>query len=114
MLIRGIGESSQSYAWLGTAGHHHQGSRRRRAIQLPQPIRTLGISCHRVVYLQLPVSSLQYALLRCGQALSSSYELHPGATLRNFSTRRGRTKAGPGATPDDYVMAAEFRRIEKG
>src|SRR3979409_826653 len=33
-------------------------------------IRTLGISRHRVVYLQLPVSSLQYALLRCGQALS--------------------------------------------
>ena len=32
---------------------------------------------------------------------------HPGATLSSFSTRRGRTKAGPGATPDDYVMAAE-------
>jgi len=29
--------------------------------------------------------------------------LHPGATLSSFSTRRGRTKAGPGATP----MAAE-------
>jgi NAD(P)-dependent dehydrogenase (short-subunit alcohol dehydrogenase family) len=33
--------------------------------------------------------------------------LHPGATLSSFATRRGRTKAGPGATPDDYVMAAE-------
>ena len=33
--------------------------------------------------------------------------LHPGATLSSFSTRRGRTEAGPGATPDDYVMAAE-------
>jgi NAD(P)-dependent dehydrogenase (short-subunit alcohol dehydrogenase family) len=33
--------------------------------------------------------------------------LHPGATMSSFSTRRGRTKAGPGATPDDYVMAAE-------
>src|SRR5262244_1065868 len=33
--------------------------------------------------------------------------LHPGATLSSFSTRRGRTKAGPGATPDDYVMAAK-------
>jgi len=33
--------------------------------------------------------------------------IHPGATLSSFSTRRGRTKAGPGATPDDYVMAAE-------
>ena len=33
--------------------------------------------------------------------------LHPGATLSSFSTRRGRTKAGPGAAPDDYVMAAE-------
>ena len=35
--------------------------------------------------------------------------LHPGATLSSFSTRRGRTKAGPGATPDDYVMAVEGR-----
>ena len=33
--------------------------------------------------------------------------LHPGATLCSFSTRRGRTKSGAGATPDDYVMAAE-------
>jgi NAD(P)-dependent dehydrogenase (short-subunit alcohol dehydrogenase family) len=33
--------------------------------------------------------------------------IHPGATLSSFSTRRGRTAAGPGATPDDYVMAAE-------
>jgi NAD(P)-dependent dehydrogenase (short-subunit alcohol dehydrogenase family) len=33
--------------------------------------------------------------------------VHPGATLSSFSTRRGRTKAGPGAAPDDYVMAPE-------
>jgi NAD(P)-dependent dehydrogenase (short-subunit alcohol dehydrogenase family) len=33
--------------------------------------------------------------------------VHPGATLSSFSTRRGRTKAGPGATPDDYVMTPE-------
>ena len=33
--------------------------------------------------------------------------LHPGATLSSFSARRGRTKAGPGAAPDDYVMAPE-------
>jgi NAD(P)-dependent dehydrogenase (short-subunit alcohol dehydrogenase family) len=33
--------------------------------------------------------------------------IHPGATLSSFTTRRGRTKAGPGTTPDDYVMAAE-------
>jgi NAD(P)-dependent dehydrogenase (short-subunit alcohol dehydrogenase family) len=33
--------------------------------------------------------------------------IHPGATLSSFSTRRGRTKAGPGPTPDDYIMAAE-------
>jgi NAD(P)-dependent dehydrogenase (short-subunit alcohol dehydrogenase family) len=33
--------------------------------------------------------------------------LHPGATLSSFSARRGRTRAGPGATPDDYVMAPE-------
>ncbi len=33
--------------------------------------------------------------------------IHPGATLSSFTTRRGRTKAGPGATPEDYVMAAE-------
>jgi NAD(P)-dependent dehydrogenase (short-subunit alcohol dehydrogenase family) len=33
--------------------------------------------------------------------------IHPGATLSSFTTRRGRAKSGPGATPDDYVMAAE-------
>jgi NAD(P)-dependent dehydrogenase (short-subunit alcohol dehydrogenase family) len=33
--------------------------------------------------------------------------VHPGATLSSFSTRRGRTKAGPGPTADDYIMAAE-------
>jgi NAD(P)-dependent dehydrogenase (short-subunit alcohol dehydrogenase family) len=33
--------------------------------------------------------------------------IHPGATLSSFSTRHGRIKAGPGATPDDYIMAAE-------
>jgi NAD(P)-dependent dehydrogenase (short-subunit alcohol dehydrogenase family) len=32
--------------------------------------------------------------------------IHPGATLSSFTMRRGRTKAGPGAAPDDYVMAA--------
>jgi NAD(P)-dependent dehydrogenase (short-subunit alcohol dehydrogenase family) len=33
--------------------------------------------------------------------------IHPGATLSSFTTRRGRAKAGAGATPDDYVMAQE-------
>jgi len=33
--------------------------------------------------------------------------IHPGATLSSFSARRGRTKAGPGNTPDDYIMAGE-------
>src|SRR3954470_12930775 len=33
--------------------------------------------------------------------------IHPGATLSSFSERRGRTTAGPGERPDDYVMAAE-------
>ena len=33
--------------------------------------------------------------------------IHPGATLSSFTARRGRTTAGPGATPQDYVMAAE-------
>jgi NAD(P)-dependent dehydrogenase (short-subunit alcohol dehydrogenase family) len=33
--------------------------------------------------------------------------VHPGATLSSFSTRRGRTEAGPGATPEDYIMAAD-------
>jgi NADP-dependent 3-hydroxy acid dehydrogenase YdfG len=33
--------------------------------------------------------------------------IHPGATLSSFTTRRGRTKAGPGEKVDDYVMAAE-------
>jgi hypothetical protein len=41
------------------------------------------------------------------QSCEAQGHLHPGATLSSFSTRRGRTKAGPGATPDDYVMAAE-------
>jgi NAD(P)-dependent dehydrogenase (short-subunit alcohol dehydrogenase family) len=33
--------------------------------------------------------------------------IHPGATLSSFTTRRGRTKAGHGEKPEDYVMAAE-------
>jgi len=33
--------------------------------------------------------------------------VHPGATLSSFSTRRGRTKAGPGPTPEDYIMAPQ-------
>ena len=33
--------------------------------------------------------------------------IHPGATLSSFSARRGRTKAGPGASPDDYIMSGE-------
>jgi NAD(P)-dependent dehydrogenase (short-subunit alcohol dehydrogenase family) len=33
--------------------------------------------------------------------------IHPGATLSSFTTRRGRAAAGPGATPEDYVMAQE-------
>ncbi len=33
--------------------------------------------------------------------------IHPGTTLSSFTTRRGRAKAGAGATPDDYVMAGE-------
>jgi NAD(P)-dependent dehydrogenase (short-subunit alcohol dehydrogenase family) len=38
--------------------------------------------------------------------------IHPGATLSSFSTRRGRTKAGPGPTPDDYIMeAADVAKI---
>jgi len=32
--------------------------------------------------------------------------IHPGATLSSFSTRRGRTQAGRGERPDDYIMAA--------
>jgi NAD(P)-dependent dehydrogenase (short-subunit alcohol dehydrogenase family) len=32
--------------------------------------------------------------------------IHPGATLSSFTARRGRTAAGPGERPDDYVMAA--------
>jgi NAD(P)-dependent dehydrogenase (short-subunit alcohol dehydrogenase family) len=33
--------------------------------------------------------------------------IHPGATLSSFTTRRGRSTSGPGAAPDDYVMAQE-------
>jgi len=32
--------------------------------------------------------------------------VHPGATLSSFTTRRGRTASGAGATPEDYVMSA--------
>lgn len=32
--------------------------------------------------------------------------IHPGATLSSFSARRGRTTAGAGASPQDYIMAA--------
>lgn len=32
--------------------------------------------------------------------------IHPGATLSSFSARRGRLTAGPGSTPQDYIMAA--------
>lgn len=38
--------------------------------------------------------------------------IHPGATLSSFTSRRGRTEAGPGATPEDYVMsAADVARV---
>jgi NAD(P)-dependent dehydrogenase (short-subunit alcohol dehydrogenase family) len=33
--------------------------------------------------------------------------IHPGSTLSGFTTRRGRTTAGAGEKPEDYVMAAE-------
>ena len=33
--------------------------------------------------------------------------IHPGATLSSFTTRTGRTKAGAGEKPEDYVMTAE-------
>jgi NAD(P)-dependent dehydrogenase (short-subunit alcohol dehydrogenase family) len=33
--------------------------------------------------------------------------IHPGATLSSFTTRRGRTKAGQGEKPEDYIMTAE-------
>jgi NAD(P)-dependent dehydrogenase (short-subunit alcohol dehydrogenase family) len=33
--------------------------------------------------------------------------IHPGATLSSFTARRGRTQAGPGENPQDFVMAAE-------
>lgn len=32
--------------------------------------------------------------------------IHPGATLSSFTSRRGRTTSGAGASPDDYVMSA--------
>ena len=33
--------------------------------------------------------------------------IHPGSTLSSFTTRTGRTKAGVGEKPEDYVMSAE-------
>ena len=32
--------------------------------------------------------------------------IHPGATLSSFTSRRGRTTSGAGATSEDYVMSA--------
>jgi len=32
--------------------------------------------------------------------------LHPGSTLSSFTTRTGRTHAGAGETPEDYIMSA--------
>jgi len=38
--------------------------------------------------------------------------IHPGATLSSFTARRGRTTAGPGERPDDYVMSpADVARV---
>ncbi len=38
--------------------------------------------------------------------------IHPGATLSSFTTRRGRTEAGPGEAAEDYVMsAADVARV---
>jgi NAD(P)-dependent dehydrogenase (short-subunit alcohol dehydrogenase family) len=38
--------------------------------------------------------------------------IHPGATLSSFTARRGRTTAGPGETPGDYVMSpADVARV---
>lgn len=33
--------------------------------------------------------------------------IHPGATLSSFTARRGRTQAGAGDVPEDFVMAAQ-------
>jgi NAD(P)-dependent dehydrogenase (short-subunit alcohol dehydrogenase family) len=33
--------------------------------------------------------------------------IHPGATLSSFATRTGRTKAGAGERPEDYIMSAD-------
>lgn len=33
--------------------------------------------------------------------------LHPGMTFSSFTMRHGRTEAGPGETPSDYLMAPE-------
>ncbi|MDE2285969.1 MAG: SDR family oxidoreductase [Hyphomicrobiales bacterium] len=38
--------------------------------------------------------------------------IHPGSTLSSFITRTGRTQAGPGDRPEDYVMtAADVARV---
>src|ERR1700691_3213906 len=33
--------------------------------------------------------------------------IHPGSTLSSFTTRTGRTEAGAGEKPEDYVMSAD-------
>jgi NAD(P)-dependent dehydrogenase (short-subunit alcohol dehydrogenase family) len=38
--------------------------------------------------------------------------IHPGSTLSSFTTRTGRTQAGPGEKPEDYVMEpADIARV---
>jgi NAD(P)-dependent dehydrogenase (short-subunit alcohol dehydrogenase family) len=58
----------------------------------------------------LPYTATKFALHGMTHQLTMDgrkYGVHPGATLISFSSRRGRTKAGPGTAPEDYIMAAE-------
>jgi NAD(P)-dependent dehydrogenase (short-subunit alcohol dehydrogenase family) len=62
----------------------------------------------------LPYTTTKYALQGMTHQLTMDGRkhnivasvIHPGSTLSSFITRTGRTEAGAGETPADYVMAA--------
>jgi NAD(P)-dependent dehydrogenase (short-subunit alcohol dehydrogenase family) len=62
----------------------------------------------------LPYTTTKYALQGMTHQLTMDGRkhnivasvIHPGSTLSSFITRTGRTEAGSGETPADYVMAA--------
>ena len=63
----------------------------------------------------LPYTTTKYALQGMTHQLTQDGRkynivasiIHPGSTLSSFTTRTGRTQAGAGEKPEDYVMSAD-------